>query len=322
MRMVEIMTIFKFLTKTRRFLGCACLIAPIVVFTAFSFSAPVFATHDVSVRVEGIDVQYSEADGFGAPFRDENSRVQAPVRRTLETLGAIVEYDAADGVVTVTLNDTALRFEINGKAWLNGELYETDTSATIIAGRTYVPVRYAVEPFGYSVKWDAAERNVLVRRAVDEAWTSPSEAGLPMSMLNGPIGLVFPGPSGEIPVEEFYSYDRPHIMLVNTADLDSGEDIAFEPIDFEYRLFRVTEDGEEPIYSKSFPQFSGVLPAGTFTECTIELPAWSRENLTPGAYRIQLVFPEQFAYRLAGDETLRYLPVRPNMYNEFYEFNH
>jgi hypothetical protein len=305
----------------KRLLICIFPVAALVVSILIAFSTPVFAARDVSVSIDGINVPYSEKDGFGTPFIDGNNRVQAPVRRTLETLGAIVEYDAAGGIVTVTLNDTALRFEIDGKAWLNGELYETDTSATIIAGRTYVPVRYAVEPFGYSVKWDAADRNVLVRRAVDEAWTSPSEAGLPISMLNGAIGLVFPGPSGEIPAGEFYSYDRPHITLVNTADFDSGEDIAFEPIDFEYRLFRVTDKGEEPVSGKAFPRFSGVLPAGTFTECTIELPAWNRENLTPGAYKIQLVFPEQFAYRLAGDETLRYLPVRPNMYNEFYEFS-
>jgi hypothetical protein len=140
-------------------------------------------------------------------------------------------------------------------------------------------------------------------------------------MLNGPIGLVFPGPYGEIPDGEFYSYDRPSVMLVNAADFDSGEDIILEPIDFEYRLFRVTDKGDEQVYSKAFPRFSGLLPAGTFTVCTIELPFWNRENLTPGAYKIQLVFPEQFVYRFTGSEVLHYLPVGANMYNEVYEFS-
>ncbi|MDR1159396.1 MAG: copper amine oxidase N-terminal domain-containing protein, partial [Syntrophomonadaceae bacterium] len=260
-RMVVSMVAFKFFARTKRLLICIFPVAAVVVSMAVVFSTPVFAARDVSISIDGIDVPYSEADGFGAPFIDGNSRVQAPVRKTLETLGAIVEYDAAGRIVNVTLNDTALRFEIDGKAWLNGELYEIDTSATIIAGRTYIPVSYAVEPFGYSVKWGAAERNVLVRRAVDEAWTSPSETGLPMSMLNGPIGLVFPGPYGEIPDGEFYSYDRPHIMLVNTADFDSGEDIVFDAIDFEYRLFRVTDKGDEPVSGKAFSRFSGILPA-------------------------------------------------------------
>jgi hypothetical protein len=140
-------------------------------------------------------------------------------------------------------------------------------------------------------------------------------------MSGGPIGLVFPGPYGEIPDGEFYSYDRPSVTLVNAADFDSGEDIIFEPIDFEYRLFRVTDKGDEPVSGKAFSRFSGILPAGTFTSCMIELPFWNRENLMPGTYKIQLVFPEQFVYRLAGSEVLHRLPVSENMYNEFYEFS-
>jgi hypothetical protein len=131
---------------------------------------------------------------------------------------------------------------------------------------------------------------------------------------------VFSGSSGEIPAGEFYSYDRPHITLVNTADFNSGEDIIFEPVDFEYRLFRVTGKGDELLYSKTFPTFSGLLPAGTFTDCAIELPFWNKESLSPGDYKIRLAFPEHFVHRLAGSEALRYLPIQSNMYNEFYEF--
>jgi hypothetical protein len=312
--------VFGFFAGAKRFLIYICFFAAVVTYMAFAFPSSVFAAQDISVSIDGIEVMFSKNDGFGEPFMDRNSRVQTPVRKTLEALGGAVEYDASNRIVTVILNGEVLQFEIDGKTWLNSKLYEIDTSAMTIADRTYIPMRYAVEPFGYSVKWDAAKCNVLVRQAVKEVWTSPNEATLPMSMLTGSIGLVFSGSYGEIPDGEFYSYDRPHITLVNMADFNSGKDAVFEPIDFEYRLFRVSDKASELLYSKAFPQFSGTLPAGTFTDCMIELPFWNRENLTPGIYKIQLVFPEYFVYRLADSEVLCYLPIRPNMYNEIYEF--
>jgi hypothetical protein len=318
---------FGFSARIKRFLICACFVGTAGVCLAFAFPSPVFATQDISVTVETTEIPFSKDDGLGlgVPFIDENNRVQVPVRKTLEALGATVDYNASDRIVTVALDGAVLRFEIDGKARLNGESYEIDTSATIKDGRTYIPVRYAVEPFGYSVKWDSLKRDVLIRKALKEIWKPPAEAGLSMG-LNGPIGLTFVGyPSeGKIEEWEFYGYDRPSVMIVNItafeSDDNSGEDIAFEPMDFEYRIFRVTVKGDELLYGKPFPRFSGTLPAGTFTDCAIELPFWNRENLPPGDYKVQLVFPEDFVYRVNGSETLRYLPVRSNMYNEFYEF--
>jgi hypothetical protein len=315
---------FEFPTRIRRFLICVCLVGMAGVCVAFAFPSPISATQDISVTVETTEIPFSKDDGlgFGVPFIDKNNRVQVPVRKTLEALGATVDYNASDRIVTVALDGVVLRFEIDGKARLNGESYEIDTSATIRDGRTYIPVRYAVEPFGYLVKWDSLKRDVLIRKALREIWRlPPTEAGLSMG-LNGPIGLTFVGYpyEGKIEEWEFYGYDRPSVMIINRTDFNSGEDIVFEPMDFEYRIFRVTVKEDELLYSKPFPRFSGTLPAGTFTSCSIELPFWNRENLPPGDYKVQLVFPEDFVYRVSGSETLRYLPVRSNMYNEFYEF--
>ena len=39
-----------------------------------------------------------------------------------------------------------------------------DTAAVIIDGRTYAPVRYLAEYFGYSVEWDGMSNTVVIKK--------------------------------------------------------------------------------------------------------------------------------------------------------------
>ena len=154
----------------------------------------------------------------------------------------------------------------------------------------------------------------------DNYWCAPVKAGTPVSILNNLVGLIFSGPFEDVIEYVFYSH-TPYIVIHNRAEYESGTDIKLLPVEFEYRLFRVTAMGDELLYSKPFPKFSGILPAGTFVSCSIKIPFWPHENIAPGTYKVQLVFPENFEYQLPEDDTVHYLSIRDNMYNEFYEFN-
>jgi hypothetical protein len=308
-----------FIVRMKKLFVRISLIA-IMVFSVFSM--PSNALQHIQVYFLNSEVPFSETDGFGTPFTDNNNIVQVPVRKLMEALGATVDYNAFDRVVSVELDGNTLLFEVGRKTWLNGELYEIDASTTLIDGRAYIPVQYVVEPFGYTAIWDSVKSSVWVRQTAEERWMSPTQAFSPLSILNGSIGLIFWGPYGEMSISgyEILEFDRLHISIYNTADFDSGEDIILDPIDFEYRLFRVTNEGDELLFSKTFPQFSGVLPAGTFTYCSIEIPYWRREILIPGDYKIQLSFPEYFVYRHTDSSAINHLPVRPNMFFEYNEF--
>ena len=39
-----------------------------------------------------------------------------------------------------------------------------DTAAGIVSSRTYAPIRYLAEYFGWSVGWDAEARTVLITK--------------------------------------------------------------------------------------------------------------------------------------------------------------
>ena len=43
-----------------------------------------------------------------------------------------------------------------------GDRISMDTAAVIVSDRTYAPVRYLAEFFGYDVGWDGASRTVLI----------------------------------------------------------------------------------------------------------------------------------------------------------------
>ena len=43
-----------------------------------------------------------------------------------------------------------------------GDRIPMDTAAVIVSDRTYAPVRYLAEFFGYDVGWDGASRTVLI----------------------------------------------------------------------------------------------------------------------------------------------------------------
>ena len=44
-----------------------------------------------------------------------------------------------------------------------GDFIEMDTAAVIRYERSFAPIRYLAEYFGYNVDWDAATRTVLIK---------------------------------------------------------------------------------------------------------------------------------------------------------------
>ena len=76
-----------------------------------------------------------------------NNRTMVPIRVIAETLGAEVEWLVAENTVTIEQEDKVINLVI-------GELLPSlDTTATIINGRTMVPLRYISENLGATVTW-------------------------------------------------------------------------------------------------------------------------------------------------------------------------
>ena len=105
----------------------------------------------IKVTVENKKIEFTDAK----PFIDENSRTQLPVRAVSENLGCKVEYDNANKIVTISRGNKNIAIEIGSKTiFCSGETIEMDTAAQIVNDRTYIPIRFIAEVFGYEVKWE------------------------------------------------------------------------------------------------------------------------------------------------------------------------
>lgn len=123
----------------------------------------------ISVSVKGELVQWTDAE----PFIDNNDRTLVPLRAVAEALGINANWDGVNRqaifnsdtqfIVFRIDNNIALSYNFDGVDQTNLKEIEMDTRAVIVNDRTYAPVRYLAEYFGYSVDWNGETRTVIIK---------------------------------------------------------------------------------------------------------------------------------------------------------------
>jgi len=92
-----------------------------------------------------------------APFIDPaHDRTMVPIRLVAEGLGADVDWIGETRTVTI------VRGNVNLTLHVDTPLPDGMGQATILDGRTFVPVRYVSEMLGASVRWDGTARAVYI----------------------------------------------------------------------------------------------------------------------------------------------------------------
>jgi len=92
----------------------------------------------------------------------ENSRTLIPVRMA-EQLGYKVEWKGETREVTLEKKGKSILLKIDSNiAEVDGDEVEMDVPAKIKENRTFVPVRFVSENFGYFVDWDGETRTVVI----------------------------------------------------------------------------------------------------------------------------------------------------------------
>jgi len=100
-----------------------------------------------------------------------SGRTLVPVRPIIEGLGGRITWVADTRSVQVDFNGTTLLLQIgNRTAVVNGEAVMMDVPATIMNGRTMLPVRFVGEHLGAEVSWDDPTKTVTI--TVNSATTS------------------------------------------------------------------------------------------------------------------------------------------------------
>ncbi len=110
--------------------------------------AAALAASPISVTVNGAAVKWTDA----TPYVDKNSRTMVPLRAVGEALGLTVSWNGAAREAIFSNGSKTIYFPIDKKYYKtqNGGTVTMDTAAVVSKGRTYAPVRYLAEYFGYT----------------------------------------------------------------------------------------------------------------------------------------------------------------------------
>ena len=135
--------------------GICVLLA--AVFLLLSFTNALAAPSGISVFIDGEPLVTDVA-----PI-ETNGRTLVPMRAIGEALGAQVDYFDADRSITVTRGNLVIRLVIDSTTVsVNGVVSELDVPATVVDGRTLVPLRFVGESLRATVEWVNETRYVLI----------------------------------------------------------------------------------------------------------------------------------------------------------------
>jgi iron complex transport system substrate-binding protein len=142
--------------KKRYFTLLMVLITFCLLLGQFSFVS-VSRAAEISVIVNGNQLTSDVASYV------QDGRVMVPFRAIFEALGATVDWDDVNMVVSGIKGGKEINLEINSRiAHVEGKTVELEAPAMIIGGRTFVPLRFVAESLGADVNWDGASQVVEV----------------------------------------------------------------------------------------------------------------------------------------------------------------
>lgn len=122
-----------------------------------------YGLNDLYIIVDEKQLQYDQDEGMGMPYIDSNNRTLIPIRKALEIISAEVDYDDSTQTITAKRNDTTINLQVGKNTiTINGVETEMDTVVVMKDARTYLPLKWIYESFGYKVSWFESSRSIFV----------------------------------------------------------------------------------------------------------------------------------------------------------------
>lgn len=149
-----------------------------VIALSIALSFCIFSTAGAAPRVilDGQDMTSGSQELlFDVPPIIQKSQVLVPLRVIFEALGASVQWDATNQIVTAIKDDMVIQLVIDGQAYINGEPVDLSAPADIINGRVMVPLRFVSEAYDCQVNWDGATQTVTITRVPASGTFKPNQ---------------------------------------------------------------------------------------------------------------------------------------------------
>lgn len=126
-----------------------------------------------NIKLNGAEVELKDS------AINKNGTTYYPFRELLELVGAEVSWDQETRTAKGILDETSVEFPINSNEYrVNGEKMNLPKGQKtfIEKDKTYIPIRYLMEAFGYTVDWDQESQTVLLTiEIIEEEPDEPEE---------------------------------------------------------------------------------------------------------------------------------------------------
>lgn len=165
------------------------ILLPVTLLLILIMLCPVMA-QGIRVVINGREISFDQ------PPVMINGNVMVPMRGVFEELGADVKWKASTQTITARKDATEIIIQIGSTyASVNGQARQLSAPATMVSGRTLVPLRFISEALGADVQWQAASRTVLISSTggVTPAPPTPSEGPKIASVSHNASGALKPG---------------------------------------------------------------------------------------------------------------------------------
>lgn len=137
-----------------------------IIIICYLLTSYAYAYDNLSIEVNDHLIEFTK--DTGAPFI-KSGRTLVPLRVVVESLDAEVRWDNELRQAIVIKNDITIKVPID-KAYIykDNKKILNDSKATIINGRTYLPIRVVMESFGYQVDWNGNTRSILINDRINK----------------------------------------------------------------------------------------------------------------------------------------------------------
>lgn len=102
----------------------------------------------------------------GAGAVEINGSVMVPLRGVFEALGAEVQYNAQNRVITATAGNARLQMQVGvAAAVVDGQALQLNAPPVMYGGSVLVPLRFIAESAGATIRWDAGSRTAFIQES-------------------------------------------------------------------------------------------------------------------------------------------------------------
>ncbi len=130
----------------------------LITITSMLAAAPIaLADDEITVKIDGNPIEFDVQPTI------INERTMVPMRAIFENLGATVDWDDETKTAWGDMSGITISFKLNDPNMMKNTIaIPIDSPATVIDGRTLLPVRAVAESFGMNVSWDGYSKTVFI----------------------------------------------------------------------------------------------------------------------------------------------------------------